>query len=93
MQQWAKLENRENADLESLRKSRVQLEVQVKKLEAENEEIEKQRAADEARAEKLKLKLDKFKDAWEAHAVSMILFPLLFCHSYAPVVGNGDRTS
>ena len=82
VQQWAKLENRENADLESLRKSRVQLEVQVKKLEAENEEIEKQRAADEARAEKLKLKLDKFKDAWEAHAVSMVLFQTLICRSY-----------
>ena len=69
VQQWAKLENRENTDLEKLRKARMELEVKVKQLEAEKEEIEKQRASEEARADKMQRRVDKYKDAWEAHTV------------------------
>ena len=76
VQQWAKLENRENADLENLRRSRTELEVKVKQLEAERDEIEKQRAAEETRAEKWKQKVDKYKDVWAAHTVCP-LFNLL----------------
>ncbi|KAH9850329.1 hypothetical protein C2E23DRAFT_322310 [Lenzites betulinus] len=69
---WATLESRENADLEALRKARIELEVKVKQLETEKTEREAQHAAQEARAEKLQRKVDKYKESWTAHAVSSL---------------------
>ena len=75
VQHWAKLDSRESSDLENLRKSRMELEVKVKQLEAERDEVERQRAAEETRAEKWKQKVDKYKDAWAAHTVCLLLSP------------------
>ncbi len=69
VEKWAALDKRENADMENLRKSRIELEVKVKQLEAEKEEREKERGAETAKMEKLQRRLDKYKEAWEAHQV------------------------
>lgn len=68
---WTSLESRENADLESLRKVRIELEVKVKQLETEKAEGEAEKAAQDARVEKLQRKVDKYKESWTAHAVGV----------------------
>ena len=55
--------------MENLRKSRIDLEVKVKQLEAEKEEREKERGVETTKMEKLQRRLDKYKEAWEAHQV------------------------
>ena len=90
VQQWADLENRENADLESLRKSRVELEIKVKQLEADKEEVEKARAREEAQVEKIQRRLDKYKDAWDAHTVRVSLISLLL-DLWADFCEDGNR--
>ncbi|PIL35605.1 hypothetical protein GSI_02333 [Ganoderma sinense ZZ0214-1] len=67
VEKWAALDKRENAETENLRKCRIELEVKVKQLEAEKEEREKERGAETAKMEKLQRRLDKYKEAWEAH--------------------------
>lgn len=69
VEKWAALDKRENADMENLRKSRIDLEVKVKQLEAEKEEREKERGVETTKMEKLQRRLDKYKEAWEAHQV------------------------
>ena len=69
VEKWAALDKRENADMENLRKARIDLEVKVKQLEAEKEEREKERADETAKTEKIQRRLDKYKEAWEAHQV------------------------
>lgn len=66
---WTSLESRENADLESLRKVRIELEVKVKQLETEKAEGEAEKAAQDALVQKLQRKVDKYKESWTAHAV------------------------
>ncbi len=66
---WTSLESRENADLESLRKVRIELEVKVKQLETEKAEGEAEKDAQDALVEKLQRKVDKYKESWTAHAV------------------------
>ncbi|KAI0325529.1 hypothetical protein GY45DRAFT_218864 [Cubamyces sp. BRFM 1775] len=68
VEKWATLENRENADLENLRKARIELEVKVKQLEAEKAENEKQKSQQDALVEKLQKKVDKYKESWAAHS-------------------------
>ena len=55
--------------METLRKGRIDLEVKVKQLEADKEEAETEREKETARAEKLQRRVDKYKEAWEAHQV------------------------
>ena len=72
VEKWTTLENRENADLENLRKARIELEVKVKQLEAEKAESEKQKSQQDALVEKLQKKVDKYKESWAAHSVSAL---------------------
>lgn len=69
MEKWANLEDRENADLEKLRKSRIELEVKVQQLETEKEELDKKMEEESAKVEKYKGKIDKYKEVLQAHAV------------------------
>lgn len=69
VEKWANLEDRENADLEKLRKSRIELEVKVKQLETEKEELDKKMEEESAKVEKYKGKIDKYKEVLQAHAV------------------------
>ncbi|KAI8980156.1 hypothetical protein BD414DRAFT_112581 [Trametes punicea] len=68
VEKWATLESRENADMENLRKARIELEVRVKQLETERDENEKQRSQRDALLEKLQRKVDKYKESWAAHS-------------------------
>lgn len=70
---WTSLESRENADLESLRKVRIELEVKVKQLETEKAEGEAEKAAQDALVQKLQRKVDKYKESWTAHAVGALV--------------------
>ena len=69
VEKWAALDKRESSEMETLRKGRIALEVKVKQLEAEKEEAETEREKETARAEKLQRRVDKYKEAWEAHQV------------------------
>ena len=72
VEKWTALESRENADLENLRKARIELEIKVKQLETETERLETERAQEAAKAEKLKSRLEKWKEGYEAHSVRRI---------------------
>ena len=74
LDKWRTLENREGAEVETLRKARIELEIRIKELETEAAEADKDIEDRDAAIEKLQRKLEKYKTALEEHAVSYAMF-------------------
>jgi len=67
LEKWRTLESREGAEMDTLRRSRIELEVRVKELEARAEEAETKAQKLESAAEKAKAKKEKYKDALDEY--------------------------
>lgn len=70
MEKWRTLEGREGAEVETLRKTRIELEIQVRELETRAEEAEKDADDKDSIIQKFQRKLEKYKAALEEHSVS-----------------------
>ena len=71
LEKWRNMEERDTTELESLRKRKIELEVQAKQYEdrvAESDHIEKER-------DKLHVKIQKYKVSLEEHQVSTEFVP------------------
>ena len=66
LEKWRNLEKRENEEGDSLRKRKIELEVEVKELK---DEVEQLRAVTHERDEKYQNRIQKYKDSLKEHGV------------------------
>ncbi|EPT05541.1 hypothetical protein FOMPIDRAFT_1057277 [Fomitopsis schrenkii] len=70
LEKWRTLESREGSEMDTLRRSRIELEVRVKELEGRVEELEEEAAGKDEYVEKQKAKVTKYKTTFEEYKTS-----------------------
>jgi len=78
LEKWQTLENKGGAEVESQRKKRIELEIQVKDLQLQREKAQEEH---EMALEKAKRKVEKFKNGIKEWKVEKSLYTFLFCIS------------
>lgn len=74
LEKWRTLESREGAEMDTLRRGRIELEVRVKELEGRVEELEDEAAVKDEYAEKQKAKVTQYKTTLEDYKTSLDKF-------------------
>ena len=70
LEKWRNLEGREGAEVDNLRRSRIELEVRVKELESRVEELEEESGGKDEYVEKQRAKVARYKTMLEEYKVS-----------------------
>ena len=71
LEKWRNLEGREGAEMDTLRRSRIELEVRVKELESRVEELEEESGRKDEYVEKQRVKVAKYKSMLEEYKTSI----------------------
>ena len=92
LEKWRNLEGREGAEMDTLRRSRIELEVRVKELESRVEELEEESGRKDEYVEKQRVKVAKYKSMLEEYKTSFAEYQVR-AQDTALRCDGSDRTS